>query len=88
MKNDENLFNKAFEQYEKALKIIPDHANNLSNYGTALTSLAKLKNDENLFNKAFEQYEKALEINPYETYNFACYYFQLKTRRNLLKKNY
>ena len=74
LKKDEDLFNKAFEQYEKTLKIQPDHANNLDNYGCALVGLGKLKQDESLFKKAFEQLSKAFEIQPNETYNLACYY--------------
>ena len=69
----EVLFNQAFEQYEKSLKIQPDHANNLGNYATALYSLGKLKEDENLFNKAFEQYEKSLKIQPDHANNLGNY---------------
>ncbi|MFV5504120.1 tetratricopeptide repeat protein, partial [Acinetobacter sp. 226] len=64
IKEDEDLFKQAFEKYEKALKIQPDHPNNLGNYGSALIGLAQIKQDEELFKQAFEKYEKALKIQP------------------------
>lgn len=67
------LSEKAFEQYEKALAIEPDHANHLGNYGNALSDLALIKQDQTLFEKAFEQYEKALAIEPDHANNLRNY---------------
>ena len=64
IREDKSLFEKAFVQYENALKIQPEHTNNLGNYGNALSDLAKIKQDESLFEKAFVQYENALIIQP------------------------
>ena len=64
IREDKSLFEKAFVQYENALKIQPEHTNNLGNYGNALSDLAKIKQDESLFEKAFVQYENALKIQP------------------------
>ena len=64
IREDKSLFEKAFVQYENALKIQPEHTNNLGNYGNALSDLAKIKQDESLFEKAFVQYENALKTQP------------------------
>ena len=64
IREDKSLFEKAFVQYENALKIQPEHTNNLGNYGNALSDLAKIKQDESLLEKAFVQYESALIIQP------------------------
>ena len=90
--NDEALLNQSIEQFEKVLKIQPDHADHLGNYGNALYSLAELKNDEDLFKKAFEQYEKALKIQPDNAtkignYGSALYSLgKLKEDENLFNK--
>lgn len=86
LKQDESLFEKALEQFEKALKIQPDHANILGNYGAALLDLAQIKQDESLFEKAFLQYERSLNFNPNKTYNLACYY-SLANALELCKAN-
>ena len=64
IREDKSLFEKAFVQYENALKIQPEHANHLGNYGNALQDLGRIKQDESLFEKAFVQYENALIIQP------------------------
>ena len=86
IKLDESLFEKAFVQYQNALKIQPDNVNTLNNYGSALVSLAQLKSDENLFDKAFKQFQMALKIQPNDTYNLACYY-SIKNNLELSKEN-
>ena len=64
IREDKSLFEKAFVQYENALKIQPDNADHLGNYGSALLGLGRIKQDESLFEKAFVQYENALKIQP------------------------
>ena len=73
IREDKSLFEKAFVQYENALKIQPDNADHLGNYGSALLGLGRIKQDESLFEKAFVQYENALKIQPEHTNNLGNY---------------
>lgn len=88
--NDKNLFNKAFDKYEIALKLNPKNIYTFNNWGNALSKLAEIKNnDEDLYNQAFEKLSKAVELGG-STYNLACFYSIRENKENaleLLKKS-
>ena len=72
-KEAEELFNQAFEKYQKAVEIKPDFNEAFNNWGVVLGNLAETKKGkeaEELFNQAFEKYQKAVEINPNTTKAF------------------
>jgi protein O-mannosyl-transferase len=50
-------FDEAIAQYQKALKIKPDHAQTLNNYGLTLADCGRL-------DEAIEQYQKAFDVQP------------------------
>ena len=74
------LFNQAFEKYEKAIDVNPDEYNAYNNWGFALVELAKKKKDkerEEIFEQAEEKCLKAESIKTGEgAYNLACVYAQ------------
>ncbi len=71
MKNDETLFQQAFEKYQKAVEIKSDLDDAYYNWGNNLGYLARMKSDEALFQQAFEKYQEAVKIKPdkHEAYN-------------------
>ncbi|MBK9718219.1 MAG: SIR2 family protein [Saprospiraceae bacterium] len=78
-KDAEVLYFQAFEKFQKAIDINPDHNVAFYNWGTYLGNLAEIKDGkeaEALYIQAFEKYQKAIEINPeyYQTfYNWGTY---------------
>ena len=83
-KQDENLFEQAFEKFEKATQINPEYATAFDGWGIALSCLAKIKQDENLFEQALEKWEKVYEINPKKLYNLSCGYALLGKKEQAL----
>ena len=55
--NNQGMFDKAIEKFEKATEIDPQLADAYSNWGTALTHFRK-------YEEAIEKFKKAIEINP------------------------
>lgn len=66
---------KAYLLYQKAVELDPDHANNIGNYATFLTT--KLKD----FDKAEELYQKAIALAPNHISNLANYSYLLITHK-------
>ena len=64
MKQDESLFEQAFEKNQEAVRLNPEYANAFNNWGNALSDLAKMKQEESLFKQAFEKYQEAVRLNP------------------------
>ena len=63
----DELFNQAFEKYQKATQFKPDKHEAFYNWGTDLGYLARTKTEEQadeLFNQAFEKYQKATQFKP------------------------
>ncbi|MCP4268886.1 MAG: hypothetical protein GY777_25490 [Candidatus Brocadiaceae bacterium] len=52
------------EKYDKATALNPKDNSAFSNWGNAISGLAKLKNDETLYRQSFEKYGKAAALNP------------------------
>ena len=66
-KEAEELYNQAFDKYQKAIEIKPDKYQALYNWGIDLGNLAKTKEGkeaEELYNQAFDKYQKAIDIKP------------------------
>jgi len=84
-KEAEDLYNKAFEKYEKAIEIQPDNHQAYYNWANALKNLAKMKTAkeaENLYDRAFEKYEKAIKVQPDK---HQAYYNWANTLKNIAK---
>lgn len=63
----EELFQKSFEKFQKAIEIKPDIHEAYNNWGINLGSLARLKKGreaEDLYHQSFEKYRKAIQIKP------------------------
>ncbi len=63
-KQDENLFQRSFEMFQKASELRPNDSTVYFNWGTALYDLAELNQDENLLHKCFEKYQIASKLEP------------------------
>ena len=66
-KEAEELYNQAFEKYQKSIAIKPDKHDAFYNWGNYLGNLAKTKEGkeaEELYNQAFEKYQKSIAIKP------------------------
>ena len=48
---------KSFEKFEKAVEIKEDKHEAYSNWGNALSGLARMRQDEGLFQESFEKYK-------------------------------
>ena len=87
IKQDEKLFNKACEQYEKTLDINPKESTYLLKYSNVLLHFYRINSNEHIFDRTFEILKRSLILQPHETaYNLACYY-ALKKDFELSKEN-
>ncbi|MBI3235000.1 MAG: SIR2 family protein, partial [Bacteroidetes bacterium] len=75
----EDLYNEAFNKFQKAVDIKPDLNEAFNNGGTDLGNLAKTKEGqeaEDLYNEAFDKFQKAVDIKPDKQealYNWGTY---------------
>ncbi|MCH8941289.1 MAG: SIR2 family protein [Bacteroidetes bacterium] len=75
-KQSEELYNQAFEKYQRAIEIKPDKHEAFNNWGNDLGDLARTKKGklaEELYNQAFEKYQRAIALGA-SSYNLACLY--------------
>lgn len=85
MKDDEKLFNQAFEKYDIATKLNPKDKDIFSYWGTILYTLAKVKDDDkNLYNQSLEKLNKAIELGD-DYYNLACFYSIKRNKKEALE---
>ena len=66
-KEAEELYNQAFDRFQKAIDMKPDMHEALTNWGAYLGNLAKIKEGkeaEELYNQAFDKFQKAVDIKP------------------------
>jgi tetratricopeptide (TPR) repeat protein len=73
-KEVEELYQQAFEKYQKAISIKPDMHEAFYNWGTYLGNLAQTKKGieaEELYQQALDKYQKAISIKPddHEVFN-------------------
>lgn len=83
LKNNEELYRKSIEKYEKATTINPNNDLPFNNWGSAICELAKLKNDKTLFEEVIEKSHKAYELSG-KSYNLACGYALIQDKANAL----
>jgi len=78
-KEAEELYNQAFEKYQRAINLNPNFDEAYFNWGIYLVDFAKTKEGkevEILYNQAFEKFQKAIDIKPYKQeayYNWGYY---------------
>jgi cytochrome c-type biogenesis protein CcmH/NrfG len=59
-------FRESCDKYAEAVRLKPDYHEAYSNWGTALSVVAKRKKDEALFRESFDKYAEAVRIEPDE----------------------
>jgi tetratricopeptide (TPR) repeat protein len=59
-------FRESFGKFAEAVRLKPDYHEAYSNWGTALSVVAKRKKDEALFRESFDKYAEAVRIEPDE----------------------
>ncbi|UCF81419.1 MAG: hypothetical protein JSV08_03135 [Acidobacteriota bacterium] len=59
-------FRESLDKYAEAVRLKPDYHEAYSNWGTALSVVAKEKKDEALFQESFTKYAEAVRIEPDE----------------------
>ena len=75
-KEADDLYQQAFEKYQKTVEIKPDKHEAFNNWGTDLGELAATKEGkeaDDLYQQAFNRLEKAVELGG-STYNLSCLY--------------
>jgi len=86
-KESEDLYQQAFDKFQKAIEIKPDLHEALNNWGTYLGNLAKTKEgkeSEDLYQQAFDKFQKAIEFGG-SCYNLSCIYALKEDKVNALK---
>lgn len=94
IKIKEDLIEQSLEKYQQAITIKPDMYEALTNWGIALSVLAKLKNSDSLFQQSFEKHKQAITIKPdyHDAYNnwgvVLSDYAKLKNDESLFQQSF